>query len=136
MREIIQIYDGMETLESLPLEEGSDEAASKKEEELIGYSAILNLNHGALYYSKRCMLAYLKERLDRIRQKRWAKGNVLTEQEQSLMSKEEVNYFQQYDSLLSSYMQHTEVTATCDYGEIVTTSGTINISCSILYASS
>lgn len=31
----------------------------KKEEELIGYSAILNLNHGALYYSKRCMLAYL-----------------------------------------------------------------------------
>ena len=48
-----------------------------------------------------------KERLDRIRQKRWAKGNVLTEQEQSLMSKEEVNYFQQYDSLLSSYMQHT-----------------------------
>ena len=23
------------------------------------------------------------------------------------MSKEEVNYFQQYDSLLSSYMQHT-----------------------------
>lgn len=50
---------------------------------------------------------YRKERLDRIRQKRWAKGNVLTEQEQSLMSKEEVNYFQQYDSLLSSYMQHT-----------------------------
>lgn len=28
MREIIQIYDGMETLESLPLEEGNDEAAS------------------------------------------------------------------------------------------------------------
>ena len=48
-----------------------------------------------------------KERLDRIREKRWEKGNVLTEQEQSLMSKEEVNYFQQYDSLLSSYMQHT-----------------------------
>lgn len=28
MREIIQIYDGMETLEALPLEEGNDEAAS------------------------------------------------------------------------------------------------------------
>ena len=28
MREIIQIYDGMETLESLPLEEGNEEAAS------------------------------------------------------------------------------------------------------------
>lgn len=34
-------------------------SSRKKEEELIGYSAILNLNHGALYYSKRCMLAYL-----------------------------------------------------------------------------
>ena len=28
MREIIQIYDGMETLESLHLEEGNEEAAS------------------------------------------------------------------------------------------------------------
>ena len=38
---------------------GSLMSFRKKEEELIGYSAILNLNHGALYYSKRCMLAYL-----------------------------------------------------------------------------
>lgn len=28
MREIIKIYDGMETLEATPLEEGNEEAAS------------------------------------------------------------------------------------------------------------
>lgn len=69
MREIIKVYDGMDTLESIPIEEGNEEDKSyisllstlyrKKEEELFGYSAILNLNHGALYYDKRCMLAYL-----------------------------------------------------------------------------
>ena len=128
MREIIQIYDGMETLEALPLEEGNDEAASYSsrvvdqfQKERRGVNRIqcnfkLKSRSALLFQALHARLSVFphlleldrrKERLDRIREKRWAKGNVLTEQEQSLMSKEEINYFQQYDSLLNSYMQHT-----------------------------
>ena len=48
-----------------------------------------------------------KQRLDKIREHRWENGNQLSEKEKDIMSKEEVKFFQQYDHILNSYMQHT-----------------------------
>lgn len=48
-----------------------------------------------------------KHRLGKIREYRWDKGTLLSDDVQSLLSKGELQFFQKYDELLSSYMQRT-----------------------------
>ena len=48
-----------------------------------------------------------KHRLGTIREYRWDKGTLLSDDAQSLLSKGELQFFQKYDELLSSYMQRT-----------------------------
>ena len=48
-----------------------------------------------------------KHRLGKIRDYRWEKGNLLSDDAQSLLSKGEIQFFQKYDDLLSSYMQRS-----------------------------
>ena len=52
-------------------------------------------------------LTYRQHRLNKIRDYRWEKGNILSKDAESLLSKNEVKYFQNYDQILNTYMQRT-----------------------------
>ena len=79
---------------------------------------MMNIHHCSFYHDKRCLFAYLylvdflslfyrKHRLDKIRDYRWEKGNILSDDTASLLSKSELNFFHQYDQALNSYMQRS-----------------------------
>ena len=48
-----------------------------------------------------------KHRLDKIRDYRWEKGSILSDDTKALLSKGEIEYFKKYDQVLSTYMQRT-----------------------------
>ncbi|KAK8807489.1 DNA replication complex gins protein PSF1 [Blastocystis sp. subtype 4] len=141
MERILIMYDKMQTYTS-ELSEGND--AEEKEEIINGLNIMLNIHHCTFYHDKRCIYAYLKHRLTKIREYRWAVGQLNSEDVLSLMSKGEIKFYQDYDQLLGTYMQNSgfdltanmfpphslyvEVVALQDYGEIVTASGPVNIS--------
>lgn len=58
-------------------------------------------------FSRFLSLIYRKHRLDKIRDYRWEKGNILSDDTASLLSKSELNFFHQYDQALNSYMQRS-----------------------------
>ena len=76
---------------------------SERQELINGYEIIMNIHHCAFYHDKRCLSAYLydiehqiihrQHRLNKIREYRWDKGNTLSDDAESLLSKNEVKYF-------------------------------------------
>ena len=86
---------------------------------------MLNIHHCTFYHDKRCIYAYLynlfvclhnrKHRLNKIREYRWAVGQLNSEDIVSLMSKGEIRFYQDYDQLLGTYMQNSgfDLTAVC-----------------------
>lgn len=60
-------------------------------------------------------ITHRKHRLNKIRDYRWEKGSLLSDNAQSLLSKGEIQFFQKYDDLLSSYMQRSgfDLTSVC-----------------------
>ncbi|KAM7453204.1 hypothetical protein BLSTO_06053 [Blastocystis sp. subtype 1] len=107
MEKIVDIYVGMEEVTGEMPESEEGQVDEEKEQIISGYNTILNIHHCAFYHDKRCLLAYLKHRLGKIRDYRWEKGNLLSDDAQSLLSKGEIQFFQKYDDLLSSYMQRS-----------------------------
>lgn len=98
------------------------------------------MHHHSLLRAKRCMLAYLSYRLDRVRQLRWETGPVVPSDLQPLLSGKEVEFFARYDGALNGYMGaigdmdltadpsppkqlHVEVRVLEDCGEVVTEDG-------------
>eukprot|EP00052_Salpingoeca_macrocollata_P014496 m.114018 g.114018 ORF g.114018 m.114018 type:complete len:194 (+) comp19338_c0_seq1:45-626(+) len=92
--------------------------------------------------NKRCMLAYLKERMSRMQRLRWEAGAVLTPEWRDNLSAAEVGYFSEYNKLLNKYMQgfdpleltmdlqppkepKIEVRVLQEYGEITTSNGDV-----------
>lgn len=71
----------------------------------MSYYASMQLRHEALSRNKRCVLAYLYNRLQKIRQTRWEFGSILPPEIKSLFSEPEVQWFASYSKCLATYMR-------------------------------
>ena len=60
--------------------------------------------HQSLLRNKRCVLAYLQHRLDKVTSIRWELGSVIGEHLDPKLSAHERQYFKDYDGLLNEYM--------------------------------
>ncbi|CAM9486333.1 unnamed protein product [Choristocarpus tenellus] len=103
----------------------------------------LVVHHQALLRNKRCLLAYIKWRSDRIAQLRWETGPVVPQELQQNLSSREMEFFNKYDKILTGYMQdfeldltadlqppkelHVEVRVLQDCGEIMTDQGPVKL---------
>ncbi|CAK8693829.1 unnamed protein product [Clavelina lepadiformis] len=65
----------------------------------------IQVRHDSLQRNKRCLLAYLYNRLMKIRDMRWEFGSVLPPDIRRNMSEREVQWFSNYNRSLSSYMR-------------------------------
>lgn len=105
----------------------------------------IHVRHVILNRMKRCLLAYLYNRLQHIKGMRWAFGSVLASGVKANMSEQEQQWFQKYSSNLSNYMASigggmgldltkyhhppkslfVQVRCLSDYGDFETEDGTI-----------
>jgi len=98
---IRQVLEEMRTL----FEQNQRDVASTTEtggEQLL--CSIL-VRHAALERNKRCLLAYLYERIQRIRRMRWEFGSVLPGDIKFNLCEPEVQWFTQYNKALATYMR-------------------------------
>uniref|UniRef100_A0A1B0D174 DNA replication complex GINS protein PSF1 n=1 Tax=Phlebotomus papatasi TaxID=29031 RepID=A0A1B0D174_PHLPP len=79
---------------------------------------ILSFRHAALERNKRCMLAYLYNRLERIRNIRWETGPTIPEHIKTNLCEPEIQWFNGYNKLLAKYMKSVGdgqgIDLTCD----------------------
>ncbi|GAB0096774.1 DNA replication complex GINS protein PSF1-like [Sergentomyia squamirostris] len=66
---------------------------------------ILSFRHAALERNKRCLLAYLYNRLERIRDMRWQGGPTIPEHVKGSLCEPEIQWFNSYNKLLAKYMK-------------------------------
>ncbi|KAL5009104.1 hypothetical protein ScPMuIL_014685 [Solemya velum] len=105
----------------------------------------VQLRHAALERNKRCLLAYLYNRLEEIRKMRWEFGSVLPGEVKYNMCEQEVQWFGKYNKMLATYMRsiggvggldltqdmkppktlYIEVRCLADHGEFETQDGNI-----------
>ncbi|XP_061173153.1 DNA replication complex GINS protein PSF1-like [Saccostrea cucullata] len=108
------------------------------------YSGV-QLRHSALERNKRCLLAYLYNRLEQIRRMRWEFGSVLPPEVKFNMCEQEIQWFSKYNKMLATYMRsiggeggldltqdlkppktlYIEVRCLMDHGEFETQDGNI-----------
>ncbi|XP_026314123.1 DNA replication complex GINS protein PSF1-like [Hyposmocoma kahamanoa] len=67
--------------------------------------AAVQVRHSALERNKRCLLAYLYTRMEKIKTLRWEFGSVLPPDVRELLSDDEYNWFSKYSTNLASYMR-------------------------------
>eukprot|EP01135_Chromosphaera_perkinsii_P005321 Nk52_evm2s343 gene=Nk52_evmTU2s343 len=104
----------------------------------------LIVHHSSISRNKRCLLAYLLERLKRIQKIRWEYGPVLPKHiKESSLSADEIEFFKKYSHNLNMYMKtvkldltsdlqppkclYVEVRCLVDHGEIQTENGVVNL---------
>jgi GINS complex subunit 1 len=63
------------------------------------------LHEASIQRTKRCLLAYHMYRLEKVKCLRWEK-TVLTPNHKSLLSEAEIDFFSQYDELISNYFMN------------------------------
>lgn len=68
------------------------------------YIPTISFRHAALERNKRCLLAYLYNRLERIRQMRWEFGSILPAEIKINLSNNEYEWFTKYSKSLATYM--------------------------------
>ncbi|KAK3092277.1 hypothetical protein FSP39_000637 [Pinctada imbricata] len=105
----------------------------------------VQLRHAALERNKRCLLAYLYNRLEQIKKMRWEFGSVLPAEVKFNMCEQEVQWFGRYNKMLANYMRsiggeggmdltqdlkppktlYIEVRCLMDHGEFETQDGNI-----------
>ena len=61
------------------------------------------IHEAAIRRNKRCLLAYHAHRLKKLRSLRWETTGMLTTNIKSLLDESEVDFFNQYDELISNY---------------------------------
>ena len=99
------------------------------------------LRHAAIERNKRCMLAYLNHRVEKLRAMRWQFGAVLPEEVRLNLCEPEMEFFNKYNKALASYMRsvgtdlttdnappkslYIEVRVRQDHGEIETADGEV-----------
>ena len=113
--------------------------AEVAESSTVGPSTILR--HAAIERNKRCLLAYLNHRVDKLRTMRWQFGAVLPEEIQMNLCEPEKEFFSKYNKALATYMRavgtditadnvppkslYIEVRVKQDHGEIETADGEV-----------
>ncbi|KAK8725450.1 hypothetical protein OTU49_010863 [Cherax quadricarinatus] len=65
----------------------------------------VHLRHAALERNKRCLLAYLYNRLERIKAMRWEFGSILPAEIRANICEPEVQWFSRYNKNLAAYMR-------------------------------
>ncbi|XP_071479044.1 DNA replication complex GINS protein PSF1-like [Diadema antillarum] len=130
----------LEEMKALYDQNQSDvEATVQGEKDLL---PAVQFRHTCLERDKRCLLAYLHNRLRMIRDMRWEFGSVLPADVKYNLSEQEVQWFTRYNKSLASYMRtlgengldltqdrsppkslYVEVRCLLDYGEFETEDG-------------
>ncbi|KAG2782363.1 hypothetical protein JG687_00000584 [Phytophthora cactorum] len=103
----------------------------------------LVVNHQCLLRNKRCIIAYVHHRMEKIKALRWETGTIIPVQLAQNLCQREVQFFNQYDQLLTDYMAdfeldlsadmkppkdlYVEVRVLRDCGEVMTESGLVNL---------
>ena len=99
----------------------------------------IQLRHACLERNQRCLLAYIYNRMTRIRDYRWELGGILPEEMKLNLCEQEMVWFNNYNKLLAGYMRdcgidltehsqppkslYIEVRCLTDYGEFITEDG-------------
>lgn len=65
----------------------------------------VKIRHSGLERNKRCLLAYLYNRLHKVREMRWEFGSVLPPDIKTNLSEKEVQWFNRYNRSLANYMR-------------------------------
>ena len=106
--------------------------------------AAMVIQHQTILRRKRCALAYLQHRLERLTALRWEAGLVLPDEVRANMSRQEVAFYTEYDDLFADFSRGIrldlaagkrppkelliEVRALADCGELLTEhSGLVNL---------
>ena len=100
-----------------------------------------NSRHAGIDRNKRCLLAYLNSRMEKMREMRWQFGAVLPEEIKLNLSEPELEYFSKYNRHLATYMRavgtdltsdmyppkslYVEVRVKEDHGEVETADGEV-----------
>ncbi|ROT72272.1 DNA replication complex GINS protein PSF1 isoform X1 [Penaeus vannamei] len=71
----------------------------------VRYFSGVHLRHAALERNRRCLLAYLYNRLERVRDMRWEFGSILPADIRANMCEPEIIWFNKYNKNLASYMR-------------------------------
>ncbi|OWZ09451.1 DNA replication complex GINS protein PSF1 [Phytophthora megakarya] len=103
----------------------------------------LVVNHQCLLRNKRCLIAYVHHRMEKIKALRWETGTIIPASLAQNLCQGEVQFFNQYDQLLTDYMADFELDLTADIkppkdlyvevrvlrdcGEVMTESGLVNL---------
>ena len=104
----------------------------------------IQLRHACLERNQRCLLAYVYNRMMKIRDYRWEVGSVLPQEFKLSLCEQELQWFTRYNHSLASYMRsighsgldltqymhppkslYIEVRCLLDYGELETEDGTV-----------
>ncbi|GBG75646.1 hypothetical protein CBR_g20274 [Chara braunii] len=72
------------------------------------------IHHQSLLRNKRCLMAYVYDRMARIKELRWQLGAVLPAEVQRHLCQSEKTFFKDYDRLLGTYMSAVDVDLTVD----------------------
>ncbi|KAG7401679.1 DNA replication complex GINS protein PSF1 [Phytophthora boehmeriae] len=103
----------------------------------------LIVNHQCLLRNKRCLIAYLYHRVEKIKALRWDTGTIIPAPLAQNLCQRELQFFNAYDQLLTDYMADFELDLTADQkppkdlyvevrvlrdcGEVMTESGLVNL---------
>ena len=68
-------------------------------------SPAIHLRHAAIERNKRCAVAYIAHRADRVRSMRWEFGAVLPQEIKSQLCEPELQFFAKYSRDLAGYMR-------------------------------
>jgi len=109
--------------------------------ETSAIGASITLRHAAIERNKRCLLAYLNHRVEKLRIMRWQFGAVLPEEMKMNLCEPEMEFFNKYNKALAGYMRavgtdltndnappkslYIEVRVKQDHGEIETADGEV-----------
>lgn len=85
-------------------EQNQKEIANARGSEHEVYPSI-QMRHAALERNKRCLLAYLYNRLKNVGKMRWDFGSVLPPEVKYSLSEQEVLWFNNYNKMLATYMR-------------------------------
>ncbi|KAL0267463.1 UNVERIFIED_CONTAM: hypothetical protein PYX00_009722 [Menopon gallinae] len=70
-----------------------------------GFTSTISFRHMAFERNKRCLIAYLYNRLRRIRQIRWEFGSILPAEVRANLGNSEFVWFTKYCKCLATYME-------------------------------
>eukprot|EP01132_Coremiostelium_polycephalum_P004982 gene4982-6203_t len=102
---IAKTKEEIDSLYSVLIQALNENQEAKTTEYIMAHSVIYR---ESIYRNKRCILAYLMERTNRIRNYRWTSGSaILPNQLKEHMSQNEIKFFTDYDKILTNL--HTKI---------------------------